>query len=239
MNLRVAFFSAVLLLNFFAFQNCGTKVGFTTPNQGFVATTESVSGAQTLPSASSQVLPTAGSSSSNLDHPSTSIVNGSDSSTVSGSVSSAVSGTVVGKIPGNSANGNSSPAVVSSSGESNSKVPEDGSLKDDSDKTDSDADLVECELVPSKEKIAFSTDLRAQTSNSSKTRVCVSKYACLTLINKYAEDRNCTLTTGKKVAETSNLKCTVEFPGSKGTCHKADARTDKEVEDLLISMERE
>lgn len=95
--------------------------------------------------------------------------------------------------------------------------------------------LVECQLIESKELIVLAEKFQSQRSNSSKTRVCMSEQACLTLVNAHVAARDGKLV-GAKTTEGSTKQCTKAFNGSKGTCNNADALTDAEVVELLAEL---
>ncbi len=114
------------------------------------------------------------------------------------------------------------------------KKDRDIASNDDKKKEESNG-LVECQLIDSKELVVLAAKFQQQRSNSSKTRVCMSKQACLTLVNAHVAARDGKLV-GAKTTEGSQKQCTKEFPGSKGTCNNADALTDAEVAEILASM---
>jgi hypothetical protein len=98
-------------------------------------------------------------------------------------------------------------------------------------------DLVEC--MVGKLKVAFADLLEAQHSNASLTRACMSRHACLNLVNSFAAERGCTLTPGIATSELEGaptITCTSVFPGSRGTCKRAKHLSDEEVSNLLRSM---
>ena len=94
--------------------------------------------------------------------------------------------------------------------------------------------VIECELGAPNVKITLSQDLSGG-SNAENSRVCMSENACLNLVNTYAEARNCSLSLGLPTT-LSAQNCTGIFPGSKGTCHKAQVLSDDEVANLLKKM---
>lgn len=100
---------------------------------------------------------------------------------------------------------------------------------------DASANVVECELISSKQKIILS-DILQIGSNASASRVCMSEYACLRLINAYSAKRDCNLSVGASSLADSESQCTKIFPGSKGTCHNATIISDEKVAQLLESM---
>ena len=100
------------------------------------------------------------------------------------------------------------------------------------------ANLVECELGSSKNKIILSTSL-VVGSNAQVTRLCMSENACLKLVNAYAEARNCSISTGAPMNSAMNSaagSCTAIFPGSKGTCKNANVISDDQIVKILSAM---
>lgn len=95
--------------------------------------------------------------------------------------------------------------------------------------------LIECQLVESKELVILAQKFTNSRSNSSKTRVCMSREACLTLVNAHVAARDGKLV-GAKTTESSTKQCTKEFPGSKGTCNNAAVMTDAQVAEMLASL---
>jgi hypothetical protein len=96
------------------------------------------------------------------------------------------------------------------------------------------ADVVECDLKRPSSKVIFSRSLGVG-SNASATRVCMSEHACLNLLNAYAAARDCSLAAGAATSQASG-QCTAIFPGSRGTCKKAQILTDAQVTDLITAM---
>jgi hypothetical protein len=94
--------------------------------------------------------------------------------------------------------------------------------------------FVECDLKRPSSKIIFS-DTLSVGSNAKATRVCMSENACLNLINAYASARNCTMAAGAASSEAKG-QCTAIFPGSRGTCKKAQTLSDAQVGELLEKM---
>lgn len=95
--------------------------------------------------------------------------------------------------------------------------------------------LVECELMSASQKVIFDQVLKVG-SNASASRVCMSEYSCLKLINSYAAKRECQLSQGESSLQDSESQCTKIFPGSKGTCHKAQVISDEKVAEVLELM---
>lgn len=104
-------------------------------------------------------------------------------------------------------------------------------------KSDEDASInvVECEIISSKQKIILSEVLQIG-SNASASRVCMSENACLQLINAYSAKRDCSLSAGPSSLASSESQCTRIFPGSKGTCRNATVISDEKVAQILESM---
>ncbi|MNL03461.1 hypothetical protein D3C87_1239990 [compost metagenome] len=100
---------------------------------------------------------------------------------------------------------------------------------------DAPVNVVECELVSSKQKIILS-DVLQIGSNASATRVCMSEHACLQLINAYSAKRDCQLSAGASSLAASESQCTRIFPGSKGTCRNATVISDEKVAQILEAM---
>jgi hypothetical protein len=79
-------------------------------------------------------------------------------------------------------------------------------------------------------KIVLGPEFEVSPSNASSTRVCMSRHACLDIINEYAASHDCSLDVGPGAAPADpNLQCTEIFPGSKGTCHNAAILNDDQV----------
>ncbi|WP_413587097.1 hypothetical protein [Bdellovibrio sp. HCB274] len=96
--------------------------------------------------------------------------------------------------------------------------------------------LVECEINHPNAKVTLMESLMPG-SNAQSSRICMSKHACLELINEYAVQRDCTLNPGAATSPSSNgIQCTKIFPGSKGTCHNAQVLSDSQVEGLLVVL---
>lgn len=98
-------------------------------------------------------------------------------------------------------------------------------------------DLVECQMLSPSSKVILASEFEMQHSNSSATRVCMSRKACLEIINEYAASHSCTLLAGPGSDPADpNLQCTEIFPGTKGTCHKARKLSDQQVADQLEAL---
>ncbi len=100
----------------------------------------------------------------------------------------------------------------------------------------STADVVECELLGQNQKIVLASDLAIDSSNSESSRVCMSGYACVKLINSYAAEHNCSLDKGAVSSPGSQTKCAQKFPGSQGVCDNARFITDHDVQKILELM---
>lgn len=105
------------------------------------------------------------------------------------------------------------------------------------DESEGEDDLVECDLGGPNSKVILSGNLK-KGSNASSTRVCMSENACLTIINAFAAQRDCSLaqTAGASNSPTSE-QCTQIFPGSRGTCKNASKLADDQVAAILKNME--
>lgn len=116
-------------------------------------------------------------------------------------------------------------------------VPPAGGKKDQPSDQPTDgqevADLVECQMLHPNKKIILAPEFEVSPSNKSATRVCMSRHACLELINAYAVKHDCSLATGAGQEAASDLQCTEIFPGSKGTCHNATILSDDQVSGIL------
>jgi hypothetical protein len=91
--------------------------------------------------------------------------------------------------------------------------------------------VVECEMLSPNSKITLSEEL-ALAANKSSTRICMSEYACVKILNDFAVKHNCSLDKNEQ-ASSAGTQCTKIFPGSKGTCHNATVLSDDEVKELL------
>ncbi len=115
----------------------------------------------------------------------------------------------------------------------------DNSLGQASGDSSDDADLVECDLGANA-KVVFNPGttktLADGSSNAVGTRVCMSKHACLDLVNAYAQSHNCTLAVGAATSPNNTTSCTQVFPGSEGVCNNAQILSDDAVESILTSM---
>jgi len=97
--------------------------------------------------------------------------------------------------------------------------------------------LVECQMLHPNKKIVLSYEFEVKHTNSSSVRACMSRNACLSLINAYAVANSCSLVPGEPNSAGSNqAQCTEIFPGSKGTCHNATVLSDEDVLSLLKKM---
>lgn len=94
------------------------------------------------------------------------------------------------------------------------------------------ADLVECQMLRPSKKIILSPEFVVSSSNASSSRVCMSRHACLELVNAYASEHNCSLAAGPG-QEAEAKQCTGVFPGSRGTCRNAAILSDAQVMDIL------
>lgn len=94
------------------------------------------------------------------------------------------------------------------------------------------ADLVECEMLSSKNKIVLADSLKIG-SNAIVSRICMSEHACLKLMNDFAAARDCSLDLAKSELSNSQKQCTRIFPGSRGTCKNAQVISDEELTVLL------
>ncbi len=115
-----------------------------------------------------------------------------------------------------------------------------GNESDDNDKTADDSDLVECDLGANA-KVILNTSAVTQaigegSSNEQSTRVCMSRHACLDLVNAYAQTHNCSLVIGSVTTPNNTSTCTQIFPGSEGTCQDAQILSDNAVESILATM---
>jgi hypothetical protein len=97
------------------------------------------------------------------------------------------------------------------------------------------AELVECMLGHSNAKITFTSSFQ-KGSNARKSRVCMTQEACLEIVNAYAAERACTLSTGSPTTPGEQVQCTAIFPGSQGTCKNAQPMTDSEITTILLQM---
>ena len=68
----------------------------------------------------------------------------------------------------------------------------------------------------------------------------MTKHACLVMLNEYASERNCQLSSGVLQAPLDSSapprQCLRAFSGSPGTCHNASILTDEEVSNTLSAM---
>ncbi len=102
---------------------------------------------------------------------------------------------------------------------------------------ESGSGFVECELISPNTKVILADQMSGSPSNSSSTRICMSEYACLNLVNDYAVTHDCSLAAGAATSPSSNgVQCTKIFPGSKGTCKNAKALSDSDVSALLAKL---
>jgi hypothetical protein len=97
-------------------------------------------------------------------------------------------------------------------------------------------DVVECELLGQNQKIVLASDLAVDSSNNESSRVCMSGYACVKLLNAYAAEHNCSLDRGPASSPGSQAVCAKKFPGSQGVCANARMISDSEVEKILEAM---
>jgi hypothetical protein len=95
------------------------------------------------------------------------------------------------------------------------------------------ADIVECQMLHPNRKIILGAEIVESPSNASSSRVCMSRNACLELVNAYAARHDCSLATGAGHEADPQLQCTEIFPGSRGTCHNAKILSDDEVAEIL------
>ena len=119
-----------------------------------------------------------------------------------------------------------------------SRTPDSDSSDDHDDSHHSCNDsLVECSLGEGchSVKIVLAASL-VTGANHSSSRLCMSKNACLKIINAYAQARNCSLSAGKPTTLGSKKQCVSAFPGSSGSCRNAQVISDAQVEDLLTKM---
>ncbi|WP_413288098.1 hypothetical protein [Bdellovibrio sp. HCB337] len=93
-------------------------------------------------------------------------------------------------------------------------------------------DLVECQMLHPNKKVVLGSEFEVSPSNSSSHRVCMSRHACLDLINAYAIRHECSLAPGAG-QDANQVQCTEIFPGSKGTCHNATILSDDQVSEIL------
>jgi hypothetical protein len=99
-----------------------------------------------------------------------------------------------------------------------------------------DSTVVECGLGEACMKVVLTGKLLGEPSNSSSSRVCMSKNACLNLINAYAVTHTCTLDAGAATTPKGSGQCTQVFPGSEGTCNNATVLSDAQVNALLATL---
>ncbi len=106
---------------------------------------------------------------------------------------------------------------------------------DDNDKDDDgDKKLVECMLLDKKIVLASKDSVRSDPS-APKTKVCMSKNACLNIVNQFAHPRNCELV--KDIASNASGKdCTEDSKESGSSCKDAAALTDDDVKNLLSNL---
>lgn len=103
--------------------------------------------------------------------------------------------------------------------------------------SDATADLVECELLHPNMKVVLDYSLIGEHGNSSSVRVCMSRNACLQLVNAFAVQHSCTLDASTPAsAADAQSQCIKIFPGSKGTCHNATILSDDQVTSILQKM---
>lgn len=98
-------------------------------------------------------------------------------------------------------------------------------------------EFVECDLgFPNSKITLLDKDDLATGSNKAESRVCMSKHACLDIINDFAKKRDCKLS-GIPAAKGSADNCTDIFPG-KGVCKNSESLSDKQIETLLGNMSK-
>lgn len=190
------------------FQNCG-KVGFNSLNPNPTLATQSTTAptAPTTPNTPTPPPPNVTNTNTNTNTPTTNNTNPDDDDTVAGN-----------------------PNKPTCTGNDN----------DDKDNMGDDADLVECDLGANAKVIlnptATAQSLNEDPSNAQSTRVCMSKHACLDLVNAYAQTHNCSLAIGSPTTPNNTSTCAQIFPGSEGTCHDAQILSDNAVESILATM---
>ena len=84
-------------------------------------------------------------------------------------------------------------------------------------------------------KIVLGSEFEMSPSNASSHRVCMTRHACLSLINAYAERHECSLAPGLG-QDAEPTQCTEVFPGTKGTCHNATVLSDEQVSEQLDQL---
>lgn len=100
-----------------------------------------------------------------------------------------------------------------------------------------EGDLVECQILHPNNKVVLASDFEMRHSNSSSIRVCMSRRACLDIVNEYAARHKCSLLAGPGADPADpQLQCTEIFPGSKGTCHNARKLSEQQVADQLNAL---
>lgn len=104
-------------------------------------------------------------------------------------------------------------------------------------KKSKDADIVECMIGHPNVKVTLTTSSFVPGSNAVETRVCMSRNACLNIVNEYAAVRGCSLSKGGPTTPgLAGDQCTGIFPGSKGTCKNAKFLNDGAISTLLTEM---
>lgn len=125
------------------------------------------------------------------------------------------------------------PSQANNGGKKDRPEEDDSTSSEDEEDSVAAADIVECQMLHPNRKIVLGPEIEISSSNAASSRVCMSRSACLELVNAYANRHDCSLAAGAGQDPTEARQCTEIFPGSKGTCNHAKILADAEVTEIL------